>query len=71
VLVLVDMVPDEAREHERFALMFALTMLIWTHEGDTFTLSEYKRMLEPAGFHDIALKVAPGPITTQAIVARK
>jgi len=71
VLVLVDMVPDEAREHERFALMFALTMLIWTREGDTFTLSEYKQMLEPAGFRDIALKVAPGPMPTQAIVARR
>ncbi|MGA6973029.1 MAG: methyltransferase [Candidatus Binatus sp.] len=71
MLVIIDLVPDEGREHERFALMFALTMLIWTHEGDAFTFSEYKQMLEAAGFRDIELKVAPGPVTTQAIVARK
>jgi hypothetical protein len=71
VLVIIDLVPDEARAHERFALMFALTMLIWTHEGDAFTLSEYRQILEPAGFRDIVLKVAPGPVPTQAVVARK
>jgi SAM-dependent methyltransferase len=70
-LIIVDMVPDEAREKERFALTFALTMLIMTRDGDTYTLSEYKRMLEPSGWRDAMLKVAPGPVPLQAIVARK
>ena len=70
-MIIVDAVPDEKREHERFALVFALTMLIWTREGDTYTLSEYEKMLKPAGYLDIQLKAVPGPAPFQAIVARK
>ena len=72
VLVLVDMVPDEKREQERFALTFALTMLIWTHDGDTYTLSQYQRMLSAAGYRDIEQRSLPGPAgTQQAVVACK
>jgi len=70
-LVIVDTVPDEKRELDRFALRFALTMLIWTMDGDTYTLSEYKRMLEPAGYRDIELKDVPGPVPLKAIVGRR
>lgn len=70
-LVIVDMVPDEAREKERFALAFALTMLIWTRDGDTYTLSEYRKMLEPAGFREVKLATVPGPAQFQAVLARK
>lgn len=71
LLALVDMIPDEARAQARTALMFALTMLIWTRDGDAYTLSEYRRMLEAAGFKDVTLKAAPGPTSTQAVLARK
>ena len=71
VLVLVDMIPDEKREQERFALTFALTMLIWTQEGDTYTLSQYQRMLRAAGYHDIELRNLSGPAAQQSIIARK
>lgn len=71
VLVIVDMIPDENRESERFALAFALTMLIWTRDGDTYTLSEYERMLKPAGYRDIELKPMAGPNPARAIVARR
>ncbi|HUY39829.1 MAG TPA: class I SAM-dependent methyltransferase [Candidatus Binataceae bacterium] len=70
-LVIVDMVPDEAREKDRFALAFALTMLIWTRDGDTYTLSEYRKMLEPAGFREVKLATVPGPAQYQAVLARK
>ena len=71
VLVIVDAVADEKRESERFALAFALTMLIWTQEGDTYTLVEYERMLKAAGYRDIALRALPGPASQQAVVARR
>jgi trans-aconitate methyltransferase len=71
LLAVVDMVPDEARAQERYALMFALTMLIWTRDGDAYTLSEYRHMLETAGFKDVILKAASGPASTQAVLARK
>jgi len=70
-LTLVDLVPDDRREKDRFALTFALTMLIWTQDGDTYTLPEYRRVLEAAGYRDVALKAVPGPRPTQAITARK
>ncbi len=70
-LMIVDFVPDDGREKDRFALAFALTMLIWTQEGDTYTLPEYRRMMEAAGYHDIALKTIPGPRPTQAVIGRK
>ncbi len=70
-LMIVDFVPDDAREKDRFALAFALTMLIWSQEGDTYTLPEYRRMMETAGYRDVALKVIPGPRPTQAIIGRR
>jgi SAM-dependent methyltransferase len=71
MLIVVDSVPDEKREKDRTALTFALTMLIWTQDGDTYTLSEYRKMLETAGYRDIALKEIPGPRPMQAVIARK
>jgi cyclopropane fatty-acyl-phospholipid synthase-like methyltransferase len=71
VLIVVDFIPDPQREHSRFAQMFALTMLLWTENGDTYTFGEYTRMLEPAGFREIEMKEVPGPRPVQAIVARK
>jgi hypothetical protein len=70
-LVIVDFIPDEGREHNRWAQMFALTMLLWTQDGDSYTFSEYQRMLEPAGFRDLALKEGEGQRPVQAVVARK
>ncbi len=71
VLMIVDSIPDDAREKDRFALVFALTMLIWSQEGDTYTLPEYRRMMEAAGYRDVTLKVIPGPRPTQAVIGRK
>ncbi len=69
-LMLVDFVPDDGREKDRFALNFALTMLLATNEGDTYTLPEYRRALEAAGYRDVTLKVIAGPRPTQVIIAR-
>ena len=46
-------------------------MLIWTRDGDTYTLSEYRKMLEPAGFREVKLTTVPGPAQYQAVLARK
>lgn len=70
-LALVDLVPDEARENARFPLAFALTMLIWTHEGDTYTLSEYRNILERGGWRGIEFKPVSGPMPSHMIVASK
>ncbi len=72
-IMLVDFVPDEAREHDRMALAFALTMLIWTREGDTYTLSQYQQMLETAGYKNVVLHLneVRGPQQFKAIVGRR
>ncbi|HUA33163.1 MAG TPA: methyltransferase [Candidatus Binataceae bacterium] len=70
-LAMVDMIPDESREKNQFALAFALTMLIWTHEGDTYTLSEYRKILESGGWHDIEFKPVSGPMPSQLIIAKQ
>ncbi len=70
-LILVESVPDEARERERFALVFALTMLVWTRDGDAYTLSEYERMLKLAGYHGVELRPIEGSTPFQAVIARK
>ncbi|MGH7949340.1 MAG: hypothetical protein ACREQF_08960 [Candidatus Binataceae bacterium] len=41
-------------------MAFALTMLIWTQDGDTYTLWEYERILELAGWRDVELKAVAG-----------
>ncbi len=52
-LVIIDMVPNDERTGPPFPLFFALNMLLHTAEGDTFTLAEYRRWLEEAGFHSV------------------
>jgi len=71
LLMIVDTVADEAREKEQFALAFALTMLIWTKEGDIYTFSEYENMLRAAGYREIELQSVPGPVSRHVIIARK
>jgi ubiquinone/menaquinone biosynthesis C-methylase UbiE len=49
-IVIIDMIPNDDRTGPAFPLMFALNMLVHTGEGDTFTLAEYRRWLQQAGF---------------------
>ena len=64
MLLIADMVPDDDRCSESFPLLFAVTMLISTTEGNTFTMQEYSEWLLDAGFHNIdTLDVsAPSPL---------
>ncbi len=52
-LVIIDMVPNDERTGPPFPLFFALQMLLHTLEGDTFTLAEYRRWLQDAGFRSV------------------
>lgn len=49
-IVIIDMVPNDLRTGPPFPLFFALNMLINTEQGGTYTLEEYTRWLEDAGF---------------------
>ena len=49
-IVIVDMVPNEERTGPPYPLIFAVNMLVNTREGGTYTLGEYTRWLNDAGF---------------------
>jgi ubiquinone/menaquinone biosynthesis C-methylase UbiE len=49
-IAIVDMIPNDERTGPPFALFFALNMLVNTQVGGTYTLEEYTRWLNDAGF---------------------
>jgi ubiquinone/menaquinone biosynthesis C-methylase UbiE len=49
-VVVIDMLPNDARTGPPYQLIFALNMLVNTERGDTYTLAEYTRWLNEAGF---------------------
>lgn len=67
-LAVVDMLLDEDRAGPLFTVLYALTMLVSTTEGDTFTRSTYERWLRDAGFDAIERFEAAGQ---SALLARR
>ncbi|MHB1543492.1 MAG: SAM-dependent methyltransferase [Gammaproteobacteria bacterium] len=73
-IVIVDMLPNDARTGPEFPLFFALNMLLATEEGGTYTLAEYTEWLCQAGFHTVETTVemmdvgghSPAVIATKA-----
>jgi ubiquinone/menaquinone biosynthesis C-methylase UbiE len=59
-IVIADMLAAEDRSGPLFTLMYALTMLISTTDGNTFKLSEYDTWLRAAGFTNVRLLEAMG-----------
>jgi ubiquinone/menaquinone biosynthesis C-methylase UbiE len=52
-IVIIDMIPNDDRTGPPFALFFALNMLVNTEKGGTYTLEEYTRWLNDAGFQRV------------------
>jgi ubiquinone/menaquinone biosynthesis C-methylase UbiE len=55
-VVIIDMVPNDHRSAPPFPVFFALNMLMNTEHGDTYTMAEYTRWLQEAGFGRVATK---------------
>ncbi len=66
----LDFVADEDRRGPAPAVAFTVTMLAVTPAGDAYTLGQWRRMLEEAGFHDVQLHGLP-PGVQQVITAVK
>jgi 2-polyprenyl-3-methyl-5-hydroxy-6-metoxy-1,4-benzoquinol methylase len=60
-VVIAEFIAGEDRTDPPDALIFAVTMLVNTEEGGTFTLSEMASWLKEAGFVDVRELDAPGP----------
>lgn len=61
LLLIAEMVPNDARTGPVFPLLFGLNMLLHTAEGDVFTMREYRQWLKEAGFRKITTIPAPAP----------
>ena len=60
-VVIAEFIADEDRTDPPDALIFAVTMLVNTDEGGTFTFAEMASWLTGAGFVDVRELDAPGP----------
>jgi ubiquinone/menaquinone biosynthesis C-methylase UbiE len=52
-VVIIEHLPNEERTGPPYPVLFALNMLVNTEVGDTFTLGEYTRWLNEAGFAQV------------------
>ncbi len=60
-LAIAEFLPNDDRRGPPIPLFFALTMLVNTNEGGTYTLAEYTSWLTKAGFRDVRTFAAPAP----------
>ena len=60
-LLIQEFVPDEKRAANAQALMFAVTMLVWTREGDAYRRSDYETWLKQSGFRKVTFHRQPEP----------
>ena len=64
-----EFVTDDGRARRTRQLLFALTMLLWTREGDAYSYGELRRMLQESGFRKIRFYLPEMP--GQYIIGRK
>jgi ubiquinone/menaquinone biosynthesis C-methylase UbiE len=60
-LLIQEFIPDEKRAKNEQALMFAVTMLVWTNEGDAYLRRDYEKWLKQAGFRKVTFHPQPEP----------
>ncbi|MBB1253327.1 methyltransferase [Streptomyces alkaliterrae] len=64
-LLIGDMIPDDDRSGPDIPLVFAATdLLLFSRDGDVFTMSDYRRWLTDAGFREVTTYdvLAPSPL---------
>jgi ubiquinone/menaquinone biosynthesis C-methylase UbiE len=62
-LLIGEFVPNDARTGPAMPVLFGLTMLLQTEEGNVFTLREYRSWLKAAGFCKVTTIPVPPPST--------
>ena len=61
VVVIADLILNEERTGPPFSLFLAMTMVIFTEQGDIFTFGEMTDWLTACGFTDVRLLEVPAP----------
>jgi ubiquinone/menaquinone biosynthesis C-methylase UbiE len=62
-LLIAEYVPNDARTGPLMPMLFSLTMLLHTDEGNVFTMREYRAWLAAVGFRKVATLPVPPPST--------
>jgi hypothetical protein len=60
-IAIAEMVPRDDRTGPAQPLVFAVNMLVFTEQGDTFTFAEISEWLKTAGFENPRTLESPGP----------
>ncbi len=60
-VAIAEWIPNDERTGPPSALLFAVNMLVHTHDGDTFTFAEISQWLRAAGFRNPRLLEVPAP----------
>lgn len=60
-VLIAEMIPDEERKSDLFALLFGVNMLALTEEGDVFTRAQLEEMGRRTGFPQAEWLPAPAP----------
>src|SRR5262249_17456398 len=55
LLLIAEMIPNDARTGPPMPLLFGLNMLAHTEAGDVFTMREYRAWLKEAGFRKVQI----------------
>jgi ubiquinone/menaquinone biosynthesis C-methylase UbiE len=61
LLLIGEMIPNDARTGPLLPVLFGLNMLLNTEDGGVFTLREYRAWLKQAGFRQVGTIPAPSP----------
>jgi ubiquinone/menaquinone biosynthesis C-methylase UbiE len=61
MLLIGEMIPNDARTGPAFPLLFGLNMLIHTKEGGVYTMKQYREWLKDAGFKKARTIDVPAP----------
>ncbi len=60
-LLIAEWIPNDTRTGPALPLIFGLNMLLYTEEGDVFTMKEYREWLKDAGFKRVRKMAVPAP----------
>jgi cyclopropane fatty-acyl-phospholipid synthase-like methyltransferase len=69
-IIVKDMMPNDRRDGPYYPLIFALTMLMFTESGDTYSVSQVTEWLREAGFAGISRKTVV-PKESTILLGRK
>lgn len=70
VLLIAEFVPNDDRTGPPFPMLFGLNMMLYTPQGDVFTMKEYRGWLKEAGFKTMKAIRTPTSASTLILATK-